>query len=109
MRKPQPVVRGKVGLVLEQRILGVHESGGQGDWWLVEHALRAGSRSVLELGRTEWADWDRTGDLLFAKDGVLFRLKRPTEGARASDAKRLLDLRDRRFEARRSPAAARRW
>lgn len=63
----------------------------------------------LELGRTEWADWDRQGDLLFARDGVLFRLPRPAEGASVGDARELLDLRDRRFDARPSPASARRW
>jgi hypothetical protein len=111
LRKLQPTVRAHTAraLTLEQRVLGVHESGGSGDWWLVEHALRASGRVVCELGRTEWADWDRTGDLLFARDGVLFRLPRPTAETSIEEARELIDLRDRRFEARASPPAARRW
>lgn len=106
LRKPQPWGD---GLSLEQRILGVYERGGAGDWWIVEHALVRDDVVVRELGRTEWADWDRNGDLVFAKDGVLYRQRRPLPGKPERAPQVLLDLRDRTFVARASPPAARRW
>lgn len=96
-------------LELRMRILGVHERGGPGDWYVVEHRVvrRETGEIVLDLGRSEWADWDRSGDLLFARDGVLFRIRRsPLTIARA---KEVVDLRDRTFVARASPPAARLW
>jgi hypothetical protein len=30
--------------------------------------------SLIKLTRTSWADWDNNGDLLYAKDGTIFRL-----------------------------------
>lgn len=30
---------------------------------------------LLDLGRTDWADWSGEGDLLFARDGSIYRLK----------------------------------
>lgn len=105
-RKRQP--RGK--LELEMTILSVAERSGPGDWWVVEHALWRHEEPVLLLGRTEWADWDENGDLLYARDGVLHRLARASLARPTEDAARVLvDLRDRVFVARKSPPDARRW
>jgi hypothetical protein len=43
-------------------------------WDRAEYALASGNR-LLILDRTEWADWDRNGDLLFASEGTLRRLR----------------------------------
>ena len=91
-------------LELRMRILGIGEKNG--DWYVVEHrVVRGGSGVVLDLGRAEWADWDRSGDLLFAKDGVMHRLKRTVLDL--AKARVVVDLRDRRFEARPAPAEIR--
>ncbi len=94
-------------LELRMRIVSVNETGG--DWYVVEHrVVRVGDEEVvLDLGRTEWADWDRSGDLLFARDGVLFRIRRnPLTLTRARE---VVDLRDREFVARPAPPRARIW
>jgi len=84
---------------LRMRITGIKESGGP--WWMVEHDV-VGPRAIA-LGRTEWADWDRNGDLLFAREGVLFRV------VGLEQERELVDLRDRRFVERAPPESARRW
>lgn len=91
--------------LLSMRLHGVAEKGG--DWYLIDHLVRDGERT-LELGRTEWADWAPNGDLLFARGGVLYRLAR-ADGLDQSAARVVVDLRERKFVARASPASARRW
>lgn len=88
------------GCELRMRITGIKEQGG--DWWIVEHAV-VGSLEH-DLGRTEWADWDANGDLLFAREGVLFRARDPGREPRV-----LVDLRDRRFVPRQAPPRATKW
>ena len=101
------------GVELRMRILGMHETKGAGDWYAIEHCVvrtKSGEADelLLDLGRAEWADWDRTGDLLFARDGVLSRLRRK-DGLDIEKAREVIDLRDRKFEARVSPPHARNW
>lgn len=102
-------------LELRMRILAIHERAGPssgGDWYVVEHRvvdrMREPERVVLDLGRSEWADWDRSGDLLFARDGVVHRLRRRDPLA-LEHARALIDLRDRTFVAREAPPEATRW
>jgi hypothetical protein len=95
-------------LAIEMRIHGVSERGG--DWYVIDHrVVDAKGALVLDLGRSEWADWDARGDLVLARDGVLSRI-RPRRGAISeTDAKVVIDLRDRRFRAIAAPAHARTW
>jgi hypothetical protein len=93
-------------LELQMRIVGMNERGG--DWYVVEHRVVDGDEVLLDLGRTEWADWDRSGDLLFARAGVLFRLRR-RDGLDLGKAREVIDLRDRKFEAREAPPHAKTW
>jgi hypothetical protein len=81
------------------RVVGIREQSGS--WWLVEHEV-IGPRGMF-LGRTEWADWDRTGDLLFSRGGRLYRSKS------LGQPKLLIDLTDREFEARKAPPSALSW
>ncbi len=97
-------------LELRMEIVSVAER--QSDWYVVAHrVLRVGrggdEEIVADLGRTEWASWDRNGDLLFAREGVLFRQRRTP--ARLAEPRVVVDLRDRRFEARVAPPHARSW
>ncbi len=97
------------GLEVRMRILGV--SARDESWYQIEHwVVRVGKRGeelVLDLGRAEWADWDRRGDLVFAKDGVLHRVKYPALDLDA--ARVIVDLRDRKLVARAAPESARKW
>ena len=63
---------------------------------------------VLDLGRTDWADWSRDGDLLFAKEGCLFRA-RMNKRTGPGDPKKLIDLSGLKFEAVAPPPEAMRW
>ena len=57
---------------LRQSILGINEGGGP--WHVIEHAILGPNGAVDSIGRSEWADWDHNGDLLFAQSGCLYRL-----------------------------------
>lgn len=80
-----------------------------GPWEVIEHEivhLKTGEKHVL--GRSDWADWDPvTGDLLFAREGRLFR--QPFRDGSRLPAVELIDLRDRRFEEREAPTWAKQW
>jgi hypothetical protein len=82
--------RSLLTLTLEKRVIGAYETKGPSQ--LVEFAVITGSdcgedrgREKLgreerelgreELGRLDWADWGPNGDLLFAREGELFRAK----------------------------------
>lgn len=94
---------------LVMRKLSVAKRGGP--WYELEHALvdRETGAEVL-VPRADWADWDRTGDLLFARDGKLLRLTLTHESAVDPDAAReLIDLTALEFERKRAPADALKW
>jgi hypothetical protein len=55
------------------QIRGIGER--QGDHYVSGHEIvTENGTSLLKLTRTSWADWDNNGDLLYAKDGTIFRL-----------------------------------
>lgn len=58
---------------IQMSILGI---GGEGRPAVVtEHRLVGRSGYVGQIGESEWADWAKNGDLLFAQSGCLFRLR----------------------------------
>ena len=89
---------------IEMRIHGLHET--DGPWYALEHVVldRRGVE-IASLGRADWADFDARGDLLFAKNGRIFRAARD----RLDEPRELFDLRALRFVQRTSPAWARQW
>lgn len=75
-QKEKPVYRKPIetlaGYELEMRILGFVEKCGSAtttDYYL--HESKTGNDSLL--GRFDWANVDKSGDLLFASDGQIFR------------------------------------
>lgn len=95
---------------LQQHIHGLHQR--DGPWYVIEHFVNdLDTGSVISLGRTEWADWCHSGDLVFAQDGKLFRLGFSAEGIlRELNASNLLiDLSDRSFKEVIPPSEAQRW
>jgi hypothetical protein len=51
---------------------GFHER--EGPWYVVEYDLiDMKTEQETQLGRLDWADWDSNGDLLFAREGRLYR------------------------------------
>jgi hypothetical protein len=95
---------------LEMHIQGLHEK--DGSWYIVEHRVSDKSNgSVIDLGRTDWADWCHSGDLLFGKEGQLLRLGFSGDGIlnELGKAKLLINLTDRTFKEVAPPVHAKRW
>jgi len=96
---------GRRGHVLEQSILGI---GGKGvPWYQINYRVLKEGGMVLDIGVVDWADWDDKGNLLFAKDGCIFRqhlssLHRPSP-------KKLADFNDLKFENVATPTWAELW
>ena len=97
------------GLAVQINLHGIGEQGGS---WYVETGRVVGPTGVLEdLGRVDWADVDHNGDILFARDGCLFRRRHGQfrSGAKAKSAKLVADLNDLHFGSIISPRSAQFW
>jgi hypothetical protein len=94
-------------LVLERRLMGIGESNGA--WHVHEHELfdEAGA-SVLDLGRSDWADWSHSGELLFTREGRVYRVVLSLQGA-PGEPEELIDLRPLTFEQVPPPREALEW
>lgn len=92
---------------LEMSILGIFER--DGPWYAIEHRVtkRAG-RTAISLGRSDWADWSQSGELLFAREGRLYRMDLNSR-ASLGEPDELLDLREMRFEPISAPHEATLW
>jgi hypothetical protein len=91
---------------LRMIIRGIEERNGP--WYLTEHDVTSGTGQVLSPGRSEWADWSHSGHLLFAKGASLYRA-RPGKHETLTEPKEIANFSASTFEARESPAEARRW
>lgn len=89
---------------LEMSIIGIGER--DGPWYMTEHSVIRNEGQIDRLGRTDWAEWSHTGDLLFAMDGAVYRgqLKRGTL-APLEEAVKIADFSDLKFENREAPYA----
>jgi hypothetical protein len=92
--------------VLRMMVHGIKRT--DGPWWNLEHEVIDGRGGVFSIGESDWADWDVNGDLLFAKEGMIFRA-RSIRGIDVMDVREIADLRAMKYEEKRAPAAARRW
>lgn len=95
---------------LQELTHGLHER--DGPWYMIEHLVTdRNSNKTISLGRTDWADWSADGDLLFAKEGKIFRLGFGKDGSLfpAEDARLLIDLTERKFERREAPTDVKSW
>ena len=89
--KPSPTD----GRLLAMKIRGIKEQ--DGPWYVIDHAV-----GDTDLERTDWADWDANGDLLFAREGRIYRQS-------SGDPVELIDLCDDTFEEVPPPTSATRW
>jgi hypothetical protein len=77
---------------------------------VVSHEIITPDGQTVDLGRTDWADWDRNGDLLYAKDGNLFRLSPDTRGRFDPDAScEIADFNGDRFQTMPPTEEAKSW
>lgn len=105
-RKPNPVWPKRYSL--EMSILGLRER--DGPWYITEHSVIRNEKQADKIGRSDWADWSHSGDLLFAMDGCLYRVPcKNSVLAPLEDAVNVADFTKLQFEARKSPPQARVW
>ena len=106
--KPHPASEARYEL--QMQFHGLHER--EGPWYIIEYILADRTNgSTISLGRIDWADWCQSGDLLFAKEGQLFRTRCSVDGAldELATAKVLIDLTDRTFKEVACPSDAKHW
>src|SRR5262249_1418970 len=60
-------------LMLHSALLGIHMR--EGPWRVLNHSVAQSDQTIVDLGQSDWADWDHNGDLLYGRDGCLFRRK----------------------------------
>jgi hypothetical protein len=94
---------------LRVRTLGLGEQ--QGPWYVLHYDLIDDAGEVCrDLGRLDWADWDRGGDLLLASDGRLQRLAAASVAALiGGEPRTLVDLSPLAFVQRAADPAATQW
>jgi hypothetical protein len=83
-------------------------------WYWIDHKLIDDDQKLLlDLPRTDWANFDHNGDLLFARNGKLFRLAEknfPKYAEQGDDVLKLVaDLSGLKFEEIVAPKHARTW
>ncbi|HVE15672.1 MAG TPA: hypothetical protein VNB29_03005 [Chthoniobacterales bacterium] len=91
-------------LVLHMFIEGLNKENGP--WYVTSYRVTDSHDAVvMDLGLADWAEWDARGDLLFARDG---RLYRQTIGPSPfAEPTLLADFANRKFEAIAAPEWAR--
>jgi len=105
-QKPHPVKPDNN--TLQMSILGIKET--DGPWYLTEHSVVGRDGSVTTIGRSEWADWSQTGDLLFSQSGCLYRLgyKKGALGP-IEASEQIADFSDLRFQPCEAPDDVLQW
>jgi hypothetical protein len=94
--------------VLRMEIHGLKESNGP--WYVTDYAVLRDGTVTHAIGRSDWADWDTSGDLLFSKQASLYRLGyAQRELAPIIEARPLIDLGALAFTPREAPESMRRW
>ena len=103
--RPHPIA--PASYVLRMTVSGIGERGGP--WYLTEHAVLANGASE-EIGRSEWADWSHSGDLLFAKDSSIYRAPYVKSVLTpVSNARLVADLESFSFRKVKTSPSAKRW
>jgi len=97
-------------VLLQTNLHGIGER--DGSWYAQTGRLvHTSTGDELELGRIDWADVDKNGDVLFARTGCLFRLRRRDIGSLKDPGapKLIANLSDVRFEVVSAPQIAHSW
>ena len=99
----EKAVQGKARLCVS--LHGIGERNGP-RYIQTAQVLSPDASPLADLGRVDWADVDHMGDVLFARDGCLYRLSGPDL---TGEAALVADLNALRFEPRVAPGYATGW
>jgi hypothetical protein len=93
---------------LRMSIMGIKEQNGP--WHVIEHSVIGEKGYTGVIGRSDWADWSRDGDLLFTQSGCLYRL-RPSKGrfGPIEQSEQIADFNDLSFQRVEPPDEAQLW
>ncbi|HJQ36945.1 MAG TPA: hypothetical protein VKB93_07390 [Thermoanaerobaculia bacterium] len=104
--KPHPISPERY--TLQMTIHNIHVPNGP--WYLTRHAVVSAEGESHRIGRSSWADWAPSGDLLFAKRSCLYRLEYARgELASLERAREIVNLSGQSFVAREPTAEAGQW
>jgi hypothetical protein len=111
--RPQPSGAKHSGRIVLRRILNAIGQR-DGPWYVEDHEVLSPDGDRLRLLKEcSWADWQTTGDLLFAIGGRLYRLPQQRAGEKSDDplanAELVADLGPLTFTPAASPVWAREW
>lgn len=95
----------KANLCLEMAITGI--GGKNVPWYQINYRVLAGDDTLIDLGRSDWAEWDHRGQLVYAKRGCLFRQN--VANSSLEVAKQIADFNKLSFEETPPPSKALRW
>ena len=105
--KPQTFAKTRGNWMIELRFLGISER--DGPLYVLEHGIsNTDGEMVLSFGRSDWADWSRSGEVLFARRGRLYRVAVDPESGPGMPEE-LIDPRGLSFEPIEAPPEARQW
>jgi hypothetical protein len=77
-------------------------------WYDMRYRIQDSKQNIiLDLGKTDWAEWDSNSDLIFARGGCLYRAK--TKRNRVAEPIMLADFNNHTFKAIPSPTSAKSW
>jgi hypothetical protein len=90
---------------------GLHQK--DGPWHVLTYNIQnEEGKEIASLGLIDWADWDKNGDLVFAREGKIFRLRRLESNpfiAPLDTAIELIDLAPLQFAEKAPEPWATRW
>lgn len=92
---------------LQWRLHGIGHQGGP--WYVNEFVLVNSKPLEVSLGQADWADWDRSGDLLLAREACLYRAKLRTGTESVGELVKIADFGADTFSLVHAPPAARMW
>jgi hypothetical protein len=74
---------------------------------VIEYNVAANGKLIIDLGESEWADWDANGDLLYSQQGRLYRRRYKTKSF--AEAICVLDTTHAAFRSLEPHAEAKTW
>jgi len=101
----------KAAVIMEYQIKGYHVRNGPSV--LGNYLIKNTGMDInIDLGEADWADWDKNGNLLYSKEGKLFRLKQDMKLKEIYDIDKsvmIADFSGLKFKSFAAPIEAIRW